>query len=144
MACAFFDTSSDGSLMTCRRSLWPARQNRTPRSFNIGTDTSPVNAPSFSQNASCAPSSTFDPARACPTASMYMNGGATPTCTWDGAGAPFATALANSTAEALFVFIFQLPATKGMRGISLFFRGIHHRVAESAENSERWPTNLHE
>ena len=32
-------------------------------------------------------------------------------------GATAATALARATAEALFVFIFQLPATKGVRGI---------------------------
>src|SRR5687767_12876467 len=102
----------------CRRSLWPTRQNRTPRSFSIETDTSPVHAPSGRSHTSCAPRRTLDPAKACPTASRYTNGGATPTST-PRLGAPAATALASATAEALLVFIFQLPATKGVRDIAL-------------------------
>src|SRR5687767_1825211 len=84
-------------------------------SLSIDGQISPVNAPKSSQYASCAPSSTFDPAITLLTRSRYTNGGATPTST--PSGAPAATALANSMADALVVFIFQLPATKGVRSI---------------------------
>src|SRR5688500_1908330 len=45
---------------------------------------------------------------------MYTNGGATPTCT-PAVGIPRAIPRASSTACALVVFIFQLPATNGIR-----------------------------
>src|SRR5688500_2508332 len=86
-------------------------------SLSIDGQISPVNAPKSSQYASCAPSSTFEPAITLLTRSRYTNGGATPTST--PSGAPVATTLANSMAEALVVFIFQLPATKGVRSMLL-------------------------
>src|SRR5262245_61927298 len=96
-----------------RRSLCPRMTQRQPASSSISTATSPVNAPGFSGDAFCAPSSTPLPATADATAARYGKGGQTATCTvGSGAGTARATAPASSTAERDSVFIFQLPATK--------------------------------
>src|SRR5205809_3833829 len=86
-------------------------------SLSIDGQISPVDAPYSSQYASCAPSNTLDPAITLLTRSRYTNGGAMPTST--PCGAPAAIALARSMAAALVVFIFQLPATNGVRIIIL-------------------------
>ena len=77
----FLRTVSSVSPNSWRRSLWPTIPCWQPTSASMGADTSPVNAPCFSQWTFCAATSMAEPLAAWTAAASAVNGGATATWT---------------------------------------------------------------
>src|SRR5258706_144455 len=82
---------------------------------SMGAGTSPVNAPSRSQNTSCAATPMFESRSASATGCTATNGGATTIST---PATPFTSGRSsrtNTTASRTVLNIFQLPAMTGVR-----------------------------
>src|SRR6185503_8794388 len=98
-----------------RRSEWPTITYTQPASFNMLTETSPVNAPFGSQCTFCAPSLMVLPAISLPTTSSAVKGGARTISrprSWPTLRARDAD---RGCASLRVPCIFQLPAMRGMR-----------------------------
>src|SRR5215203_6982401 len=95
-----------------------------PASRTIAALTSPVNAPSFSQNTSCAATATGEFLDASATACTARNGGATTISTPVTSLTIVRNSLVYTTASCTVLNIFQLPAMRGVRmgGLYLGFR----------------------
>ena len=106
----FLRTVSSVSPKSWRRSVWPTITCWQPTSASMGADTSPVNAPCFSQWTFCAATSMAEPLAAWTAAASAVNGGATATWTFP-ARSPSAARSSRTSAvvSATVLCIFQLP-----------------------------------
>src|SRR6187549_626642 len=86
-----------------------------PIAVSIGADTSPVNAPSFSQNTSCAPTSILVPRTAETAAGRATNGGQTTISRCLDSSTREASSFISADASWALLYIFQLPAITGVR-----------------------------
>src|SRR5699024_1286334 len=107
-ACTLRFTRSSVSAKCARRSEWPISSSRAPASLTCGTETSPVQAPSSSQCASWAPTSTSLPAGSTSaTVAIAVAGGITNGWTLGGQSRAASTR-AYVRAPASVLVIFQL------------------------------------
>src|SRR5699024_7171492 len=105
-ACTLRLTRSSVSAKCARRSEWPISSSRAPASLTWGTETSPVHAPSSSQCASWAPTSTAPSGGSTSaTVAIAVAGGITNGWTLGAQPTPASTrAYARASASVLVIF----------------------------------------
>ncbi len=108
-------TVSSVSPKYCRRSLWPMITWLQPAALIMGAETSPVKAPSLSQNTFCAPILMFVP-RTVSTAAVRDGKGVQITISqWSASATRGLNASKYWTVSSTVLNIFQLPAMTGFR-----------------------------